>query len=423
MTATPATDSTPAVAAAAPARPSLPRLDSLTGLRFAAAFAVLLHHSPNLVTIPAIRPYTQWGQLGVSFFFVLSGFVLVWSRRRGDTAGRFYWRRFARIWPMLAVATVLAVPVFYQGRDIEVNVTGVLLSVLLLQAWFPDSGIYLAGNPAAWSLSCEAFFYAVFPFLAPRFGKRGVRGLAVIGVTVVLLAFVFAIWVNAVTDRVQWPLYINPAFRVAEFILGMLLATAISRGWRPPWTMGTSLALLALWVVILSDTRPRLSSTGQELLNTTWWVVSPLLFVLIIGAAAQRDLDGRRSIWRTRPLIKLGEWSYALYLTHATLLHFLLQRYGVQPAANSSVWILLAYAAAAIALAAVCYTIVEHPVEKYLRGIQRRWIAHRAERKARRSEVRSGPQPGAEPHADAVPPADEAAPAGGEKKADRSAAP
>lgn len=411
MTSTPVADTAAAgPAAAAPSRPSLPRLDSLTGLRFAAAFAVLLHHSPNLVTIPAIRPYTQWGQLGVSFFFVLSGFVLVWSRRQGDTAGRFYWRRFARIWPMLAVATVLAVPVFYQGRDIDVNVTGVLMSVLLLQAWFPDSSIYLAGNPAAWSLSCEAFFYAAFPFLVLRFGRRRLRTVLIIGVSLVLLALAFSIWVNSVTDRVQWPLYINPAFRVVEFILGMLLATAISRGWRPPWSMGTALALLALWVVILSDTRPRLSSVGQELLNTTWWVISPLLFVMIIGAAAQRDLDGKRSIWRTRPLIKLGEWSYALYLTHATLLHFLLQRYGVQPAANSSIWILLAYAAGAIALAAVCYTLVEHPVEKYLRGLQRRWITRREARKARRAEA-------------VAPVAEVTAPPENAERTDRSAAP
>jgi peptidoglycan/LPS O-acetylase OafA/YrhL len=50
------------------------------------------------------------GYTGVAFFFVLSGVVLAWSHKAGDTKKSFYWRRFARVWPLHALMTALAVP-------------------------------------------------------------------------------------------------------------------------------------------------------------------------------------------------------------------------------------------------------------------------------------------------------------------------
>ena len=66
------------------------RLDSLTGLRFFAAWLVVVHHFSNFATMPYIWRYTGFGATGVTFFFVLSGFVLTWSFVPSDTAGRFY---------------------------------------------------------------------------------------------------------------------------------------------------------------------------------------------------------------------------------------------------------------------------------------------------------------------------------------------
>lgn len=90
------------------ARP--PRLDSLTGLRWWAAFGVFLHHMTNLAPLP-VHAALALGNYGVMFFFVLSGFVLTWSAQAVSTS-TFYWRRFARIYPAHLVALALAVPVF-----------------------------------------------------------------------------------------------------------------------------------------------------------------------------------------------------------------------------------------------------------------------------------------------------------------------
>ena len=82
-------------------RNNLPRLDSLTGLRFFAAWLVLQHHFTNFGMIPGLARFTGFGTTGVTFFFVLSGFVLTWSFVPSDTPGRFYWRR---VRPHLAAA-------------------------------------------------------------------------------------------------------------------------------------------------------------------------------------------------------------------------------------------------------------------------------------------------------------------------------
>src|SRR6202008_2295743 len=85
------------------------RLPSLTGLRFVAAFGVFGLHAYSLVklTDPIARRGAQLlfdaGDLGVSFFFVLSGFVLTWSARPGRGPLRFWQGRIARIWPAYLV--------------------------------------------------------------------------------------------------------------------------------------------------------------------------------------------------------------------------------------------------------------------------------------------------------------------------------
>jgi peptidoglycan/LPS O-acetylase OafA/YrhL len=105
------------------------------------------------------------GTTGVSFFFVLSGFVLAWSARPSDTATGFWRRRIARVYPV-HLATAL---------------TALLLGATALPDMWPTSGGQLAANlalihswwpawwqtlhPVSWSLACEAFFYAIFPAL------------------------------------------------------------------------------------------------------------------------------------------------------------------------------------------------------------------------------------------------------------------
>ena len=176
------------------------RLDSLTGLRWWAAFAVFCYHMMNFAPVPGLGAVARYGNHGVAFFFVLSGFVLTWSARiSGTTVANFYWRRFARIYPAHVVALLVAIPVFYSVTSATPDpsrfwvkpfaVAPLLLSLVLLQSWFKDPSIRFSGNPAAWTLGVEAFFYALHPWLSRLLARVSRRGalLALGAVTAVVM--------------------------------------------------------------------------------------------------------------------------------------------------------------------------------------------------------------------------------------------
>ena len=145
-------------AAAMPPLPTQGRLDSLTGLRYFGALAVFVTHfvgsgNSGYGRIPLIYPQSTFGPHGVTFFFVLSGFVLTWMWTPGRSTGVFYWRRVARIMPLHIVTTVLALWVFYEPmsrQDFELG--PYLLSLVLLQAWVHTS---TRCSPATRSRGCS----------------------------------------------------------------------------------------------------------------------------------------------------------------------------------------------------------------------------------------------------------------------------
>lgn len=357
------------------------RLDSLTGLRFFAAWMVVVHHFSNFASLPFLSRYTGFGASGVSFFFVLSGFVLTWSFVPHDTAPRFYWRRFARIWPLHAVTTLLALPVFYSMRDVPYDCTAILLSFALLHAWVPTATTYFAGNPASWSLSCELFFYALHPLFIRATLALRLAALAAAACCVLLTIFVVARWSPEWWSAriVGWLLYISPLFRVGEFLLGMALAAAMKRGFRVPLGVLPSALLIAAWFHVEYRLAPlHFGAEARVLTANLTYVALPVLYALLIAAAAQLDFDGARSALRSKPMVLLGQWSYALYLVHATIIYFLLEQYGFRTynAFANVLWFALVTAISVVASAAL-YTVVEHPLEQRLRNLQRAWIAGR----------------------------------------------
>ena len=109
------------------------------------------------------------GDLGVSFFFVLSGFVLTWSARPGQPLLRFWRNRIARIYPAHLVALVFAIGCLaVSDRFAKVTTETLVTGGLLVQAWYPQDIVYLGINAVTWSLSCEMSFYLCFPLLVRR---------------------------------------------------------------------------------------------------------------------------------------------------------------------------------------------------------------------------------------------------------------
>ncbi len=341
------------------------RLDSLTSLRFFAAALVAAGHWGSVIhPFSRVREALGGYYLGVSFFFVLSGFVLTWSHRPDDTAGGFYWRRFARIGPLYAVTLVLSLGV------IELERTGLHLShgipsLFFVQAFVPSLAVFYFGNSPAWSLSCEAFFYSLFPAIRARLSRYTVRQLQLIVVVVVVVQISMLAVAHAVMSagplRDNY-LYVNPLLRLYEFTIGIALALAVRRGWR------LALSPIVAFFVLIAGV-VGVSIPGHALPSYVGGLFALPGIVLVIGSCATRELNGAPvRFLMHRALVRLGVWSFALYMTHQLLLRTLVADYGRYRLESIPQFIAYpAFLVLAVVIAGIFSTFVEQPMERRLR--------------------------------------------------------
>ncbi|MFJ8664605.1 acyltransferase family protein [Streptomyces sp. NPDC093600] len=348
------------------------RVDSLTGLRWFAALGVFLFHarwyfgeSPELLQLASI------GYEGVPFFFILSGFVMAWVARPHDTPLSYYWRRFARIWPLLAVTTVAVVALRTWWWQLPVSKTDILWTLTFAQAWSTDH--FFALNAVTWTLSVEAFFYLAFPLLFRLLVRCPSWLLAVVA----LLAVATTAGTRLVAERYEFghqlerlvvasPLALSPMF-----VLGLCAAILVRRGRQPAFGSGVALALTAgsLLLCWLWTRHP----DAVPYLTAEYGVFDALLmpaFTLLIVTAALRDVRGERSVLRAKPLLKLGEWSFAFYICHVVVLA-VCEHLGMVPSDGLGLDALevTAAALATLAVAAFLHEYVEKPAERRLRSL------------------------------------------------------
>lgn len=354
-------------------RPVRIRLDSLTGLRFPAALAVWLFH----VSLPVFSPFADpdvarayavavrdLGAAGVTFFFVLSGFVLTWSAAEDDRVASFWRRRFVRILPLYWVSAGVAFWAIQQGAAVP---GGGVPYLTLTQAWLPDYATNFGLNPPGWSLAVEAFFYLAFPFLLVPLRRAGTAALRWVLLGAVLAVVLVTALAGALPDGgahlvnepavsgVQyWFVYVLPVGRLPDLVLGMVLALLLRRGGLPPVGLGAAVGSVALAAVV-SPATPFF--VGQRL---TFLVPSALLVV----ALAQRDVAGRRGVLATPVAMRLGEVSFAFYLLHMSVMSVLGRTVFTAPT-DQPVRI-AGYLAASVGLSAavawVAFTTVEKPL-------------------------------------------------------------
>jgi len=196
----------------------------LTSLRFFFAFCVFLSHLSYLKGDERYKgifnSIFSEGFLGVSFFFILSGFILALNYRekfinKTITLKKFYLARFARIYPLYFVTMLAAIPVLWGGFKI------LIYNIFLIQSYIPDQEYYFSFNAPSWSISDEMFFYAIFPVLIGISYKFKVIFKAVLCVTFVSLIILMNIILPE--EKIHYWLYISPFTRVFDFILGIFL--------------------------------------------------------------------------------------------------------------------------------------------------------------------------------------------------------
>nr|WP_314266237.1 acyltransferase [uncultured Moellerella sp.] len=171
----------------------------LTSIRFFAAIFVLFSHLSYFSATSLSVFYVKEGFIGVTLFFILSGFVLAYSyedrfKKKKTTIFSFYSARIARIYPLHILTLILALPFFLINSP---DFLSLLSNVFLLQAFIPNDSYYFSLNAPSWSISVEMLFYLLFPLLI-RF-----KASFLISITIILILIKIVLSVSIIDDSLK----------------------------------------------------------------------------------------------------------------------------------------------------------------------------------------------------------------------------
>jgi len=332
-------------------RPAIP---ALTGLRFVAAFSVLLAHSMHWIATFSKPLYITEllgasSGIGMPLFFVLSGFVIHYNyshyfkRLSLDAFVRFMIARFARLYPLYILLLML---IFFEKNILFWNAPFILRFLTLTQAWLLTYiGHTWVGHfyfSPAWSVSVEWFLYILYALVGVYLltFKTVFRCLIAFFVFVtiydvaVMLLFphmdalnewtilTYAADVKPQSALMGWLFNTGPGGRFFEFSMGMLAAQIfllqhpilLSVRHRIVLNALMYISLIAVALIFVNPWENSLVAFGR---NTASFM-SPFLAILIFVSA--RNVSWFAKIMSCNFFVMLGEASYSMYLLHAIFL-------------------------------------------------------------------------------------------------------
>lgn len=324
------------------------RIEPLDGLRGVAVLAVLAYHTAN---IPVA------GRIGVDLFFVLSGYlitdIIARSYDRAESAffGRFYLRRFIRLYPALVLACALYGVICLGFPGLDANpVPSIVVSLLMASNYTQAVGL---GFPTAmghtWTLACEWQFYLVWPLVYVAVRRLGGRTRSLLTVLVVAVVAVWFSRYNAADTLWMWR---SLDARADGLLYGCMLSLVLGAQphWRMPGVATLGAAAGLAWIAF------------RPVPLTELYLSNALSAVLVCGILTG-TVPVLNRILSARWLTYAGRVSYGLYLYHFPIAAaFYVAGYG--PWSN-----LLLTSITSVPLAMASWRFVETPLLR--RGSQR----------------------------------------------------
>jgi peptidoglycan/LPS O-acetylase OafA/YrhL len=350
----------------------------LTSLRFIFAFMVFLNHlsfvrqGESEVWDWIFLNIFREGYIGVTFFFILSGFILAYNYQQkfkeGSVSKRQFWRaRVARILPLYYLTFLAAIP--YTLLEFSTNsaswIQKLLLNIFAVQSFIPVYDFYFSFNLPAWSLSNELFFYLLFPFLVPVVFKLNLKNsfLAGGGLLIILLFLIKNI--DPINHHALF--YINPFFRLIDFCLGIALFNlykiADAAGWknykRASIREITSVFILLLFFIL----HPFIPEVYRFFIY--YW----LPMAMVVYAFAFQG--GILSKWLSKKsLILLGEISFGFYLIHHLVVRYVLAINSKFFQISNEIFIVTSIFFITIIASYFTYYFFEIPCRNYIKGLK-----------------------------------------------------
>jgi peptidoglycan/LPS O-acetylase OafA/YrhL len=350
----------------------------LTSLRFFFALMVFIHHT-YLLNISADKVFFHFlnrnifaeGYIGVSFFFILSGFILSFNYKnklllKKITFKEFWVARISRIFPLHLFTLLLTVPLFLNDFVTQTitSVGKLLINMLLLQSFFPLSEIYNSFNFVSWSISDEMFFYLMFPIIiAFYFKHKKAVNLPLVLVLTLLIPLGILLAPHYLEHRF---FYVNPLFRIIDFNIGILLYYVyeykIFDKLLKSIKLATLLEISSVILLILFFIFHRHIPQGYRY-SCYYWL--PMIIIILVFAHKSGYISVLLS---NKTIVSLGEVSFGFYLIHVLAFRYI-SHLNRKFSLITNDYLLIAVIFIAVLIASyMSYFYLELPSNKYIKS-------------------------------------------------------
>lgn len=372
-------------------------IPALTSVRYFAALAVMLYHVRGYIKdLPsAWMPLFYLGGASVSFFYMLSGLVLTLSyydriQRHRLPLRRFLGMRLARVYPMYLFALLLATYLFHSSSwridaEREWKATSWVIHLFAVQSFFPIPPVIWKWNGPGWSVSCELFFYAVFPFALPVMArllhtpKRVLIAVVMLLGGQLLVAGALILAINRFFEAGHLGIYGNlsealsmivvatPPLRLCEFLAGIVLGLWLRQGFRLPWR--SSPAARSIGLILCFALMYKLAalpwSAHRETLQALreYLAFVPVLFVTLWLLSSGPNWFA--PLLNARWVILLGEASYSFYVLHSFSMPVMDKLFHIHPVTSPMLSVTIVLLSACSILS---FKYVETPTRRWLMG-------------------------------------------------------